>query len=429
MINKPQQKDVSSAISFSNNILGVPDLPIIPFIEGDGIGREISYHVRRIVDKAVAKSYGGNRKIEWKEVLAGERAYNEVGEWLPTTTMDAFKSYLVGIKGPLTTPVGEGIRSLNVALRQELDLYVCLRPVRWFEGVATPLLHPEKVRVTIFRENTEDIYAGIEWAAGTPELKKVLDFLQNEMGVAKIRFPESSSIGVKPVSIEGTERLVRAAIEYAIENKLPSVTLVHKGNIMKFTEGGFKKWGYAIAEREFADETFTENKFNRIKSEKGLDAAVAAYNDAINTGKIFIKDVIADAFLQNTLLKPEEYSVIATLNLNGDYISDQLAAMVGGIGIAPGANINYDTGHAIFEATHGTAPDIAGKNIANPCSMLLSAVMMLEYMGWSDAGTAITRALETMFKSGRATADLARFMRDGKSLSTSEFSEEVISQL
>ncbi len=429
MINKPQQKDVSSAISFSNNILGVPDLPIIPFIEGDGIGREISYHVRRIVDKAVAKSYGGNRKIEWKEVLAGERAYNEVGEWLPTTTMDAFKSYLVGIKGPLTTPIGEGIRSLNVALRQELDLYVCLRPVRWFEGVATPLLHPEKVRVTIFRENTEDIYAGIEWAAGTPELKKVLDFLQNEMGVAKIRFPESSSIGVKPVSIEGTERLVRAAIEYAIENKLPSVTLVHKGNIMKFTEGGFKKWGYAIAEREFADETFTENKFNRIKSEKGLDAAVAAYNDAINTGKIFIKDVIADAFLQNTLLKPEEYSVIATLNLNGDYISDQLAAMVGGIGIAPGANINYDTGHAIFEATHGTAPDIAGKNIANPCSMLLSAVMMLEYMGWSDAGTAITRALETMFKSGRATADLARFMRDGKSLSTSEFSEEVISQL
>lgn len=429
MINKPQQKDVSSAISFSNNILGVPDLPIIPFIEGDGIGREISYHVRRIVDKAVAKSYGGNRKIEWKEVLAGERAYNEVGEWLPTTTMDAFKSYLVGIKGPLTTPIGEGIRSLNVALRQELDLYVCLRPVRWFEGVDTPLLHPEKVRVTIFRENTEDIYAGIEWAAGTPELKKVLDFLQNEMGVAKIRFPESSSIGVKPVSIEGTERLVRAAIEYAIENKLPSVTLVHKGNIMKFTEGGFKKWGYAIAEREFADETFTENKFNRIKSEKGLDAAVAAYNDAINTGKIFIKDVIADAFLQNTLLKPEEYSVIATLNLNGDYISDQLAAMVGGIGIAPGANINYDTGHAIFEATHGTAPDIAGKNIANPCSMLLSAVMMLEYMGWSDAGTAITRALETMFKSGRATADLARFMRDGKSLSTSEFSEEVISQL
>ena len=429
MINKPQQKDVSSAISFSNNILGVPDLPIIPFIEGDGIGREISYHVRRIVDKAVAKSYGGNRKIEWKEVLAGERAYNEVGEWLPTTTMDAFKSYLVGIKGPLTTPIGEGIRSLNVALRQELDLYVCLRPVRWFEGVDTALLHPEKVRVTIFRENTEDIYAGIEWAAGTPELKKVLDFLQNEMGVAKIRFPESSSIGVKPVSIEGTERLVRAAIEYAIENKLPSVTLVHKGNIMKFTEGGFKKWGYAIAEREFADETFTENKFNRIKSEKGLDAAVAAYNDAINTGKIFIKDVIADAFLQNTLLKPEEYSVIATLNLNGDYISDQLAAMVGGIGIAPGANINYDTGHAIFEATHGTAPDIAGKNIANPCSMLLSAVMMLEYMGWSDAGTAITRALETMFKSGRATADLARFMRDGKSLSTSEFSEEVISQL
>lgn len=406
--------------------LFVPDNPVIPFIEGDGIGKEITSSVKRIIDKAVEKAFGGEKKIEWLEVLAGEKAYNEVGSWLPQETMDAFREYLVGIKGPLTTPVGEGIRSLNVALRQELDLYVCLRPVRWFKGVVTPLLEPEKVNVTIFRENTEDIYAGIEWAAGTPELQKVLKFLKEEMGVAKIRFPETTSIGVKPVSVEGTERLVRAAIQHAIEHKLPSVTLVHKGNIMKFTEGGFKKWGYALAEREFPNETFTENKFNKIKTENGLEAAVSAYNEAVESGKVFIKDVIADAFLQNTLLKPEEYSVIATLNLNGDYISDQLAAMVGGIGIAPGANINYDTGHAIFEATHGTAPDIAGKNLANPCSMLLSGVMMLEYMGWNKAGELITSSLESLFEKGIATSDLARFMKNGQAKSTSEFSEEVI---
>lgn len=416
-------------ITFNNGNLSVPKYPVIPYIEGDGIGIDITKHVRSILDKSIEISYGGERKIQWLELLAGEKAFNAVGEWLPCATMESFRKYVVGIKGPLTTPVGEGIRSLNVALRQELDLYVCLRPVRWFEGVSTPLLHPEKVHVTIFRENTEDIYAGIEWAAGTPELKKVLTFLQNEMGVAKIRFPESSSIGVKPVSVEGTERLVRAAILYAINNNLPSVTLVHKGNIMKYTEGGFKKWGYSLAEREFANETFTDNKFNKIKDEKGLEAAVAAYNSAINTGKVFIKDVIADAFLQNTLLKPEEYSVIATLNLNGDYISDQLAAMVGGIGIAPGANINYSTGHAIFEATHGTAPDIAGQNIANPCSMLLSAVMMLEYIGWSEAANRITNSLEELFKIGHATHDLARFMANGKSLSTSAFAEEVISLL
>lgn len=404
----------------------VPENPVIPFIEGDGIGKEITSSVKKIIDKAVEKTYNSSRKIEWKEVLAGEKAYNKQGSWLPTETMDAFRKYLVGIKGPLTTPVGEGIRSLNVALRQELDLYVCLRPVRWFKGVSTPLLHPEKVHVTIFRENTEDIYAGIEWNAGTPELEKVLKFLKEEMGVAKIRFPESTSIGVKPVSVEGTERLVRSAIEYAILHKLPSVTLVHKGNIMKFTEGGFKKWGYELAEREFPDETFTENKFNKIKSEKGLEEAVNAYNEAISSGKVFIKDVIADAFLQNTLLKPEEYSVIATLNLNGDYISDQMAAMVGGIGIAPGANINYITGHAIFEATHGTAPDIAGKNKANPCSMLLSGVMMLEYMGWNEAGDLITQSLEKLFEQGIATGDLARFMKNGTTKSTSEFSEEII---
>src|SRR5690554_1583172 len=402
------------------------DNPVIPYIEGDGIGKEITPFVKKIIDAAVEKSYGNKRKIEWIEVLAGEKAFNEIGTWLPDETIEAFRVNKIGIKGPLTTPVGEGIRSLNVALRQELDLYVCLRPVRWFKGVSTPLLHPDKVNVTIFRENTEDIYAGIEWAAGTPEAKKVLNFLQNDMGVKNIRFPESSSFGVKPVSREGTERLVRSAIEYALENRLPSVTLVHKGNIMKFTEGGFKKWGYDLAEREFPDQTFTEHRFNQIKVEKGLEKAVEMYNEAIDSGRVFIKDVIADAFLQNTLLKPEEYTVVATLNLNGDYISDQLAAMVGGIGIAPGANINYNTGHAIFEATHGTAPDIAGQNKANPCSMLLSAVMMLEYMKWNKAADLITNALESSFKNGIATHDLARFMKESKSLSTTEFSEQLI---
>ena len=411
-----------------NNLI-VPNNPIIPFIEGDGIGKEIWRSVKQVLDKAVRTAYGESKKIEWKEVLAGEKAHIKTGSWLPEETVQAFRDYLVGIKGPLTTPVGEGIRSLNVALRQELDLFVCLRPVRWFKGVATPLLEPEKVSITIFRENTEDIYAGIEWNAGTPEVKKVLDFLKNEMGVTNIRFPETTSIGIKPVSSEGTERLVRAAIEYAIEHKLPSVTLVHKGNIMKYTEGGFKKWGYALAEREFPDQVYTNNTFVRIKNAQGLAAAVKSYKEAEENGKIFIKDVIADAFLQNTLLKPEEYSVIATLNLNGDYISDQLAAMVGGIGIAPGANINYKTGHAIFEATHGTAPDIAGQNKANPCSMLLSAVMMLEYMKWNEAADLITKALENMFKDGIATHDLARFMPNGQSLTTTEFSEQLIHNL
>lgn len=412
-----------------NDQLVVPDRPTIPFIEGDGIGKEITPHVRRIIDAAVKQSYDGKREIVWQEVLAGEKAFNKLGTWLPSETLDAFRTHLVGIKGPLTTPVGEGIRSLNVALRQELDLYVCLRPVRWFKGVSTPLLHPDKVKVTIFRENTEDIYAGIEWAAGTPEVKKVMTFLKEEMGVDKIRFPETTSLGVKPVSVEGTERLVRAAIQYAVDHQLPSVTLVHKGNIMKFTEGGFKKWGYALAEREFPDQTFTEHTFNRIKEERGLEAAVDAYNRAVASGKVFIKDVIADAFLQNTLLKPEEYSVIATLNLNGDYISDQLAAMVGGIGIAPGANINYQTGHAIFEATHGTAPDIVGTNKANPCSMLLSGVMMLEYLGWNEAGGRITASLENLFGQAYGTSDLARFMDGGKELTTSDFSSKIIENL
>ena len=420
---------IGQKIEKKDNNLIVPNNPIVPFIEGDGIGKEIWAAVKQVVDKALETAYGDKRKIDWMEVLAGEKAHIKTGQWLPEETVQAFRDYLVGIKGPLTTPVGEGIRSLNVALRQELDLFVCLRPVRWFKGVATPLLQPDKVNITIFRENTEDIYAGIEWNAGTPEVRKVLDFLKNEMGVAKIRFPETTSIGIKPVSREGTERLVRAAIEYAIEHKLPSVTLVHKGNIMKYTEGGFKKWGYDLAEREFSGQVYTNNTFIRIKDAQGLTAAVKSYKEAEEKGMVFIKDVIADAFLQNTLLKPEEYSVIATLNLNGDYISDQLAAMVGGIGIAPGANINYNTGHAIFEATHGTAPDIAGQNKANPCSMLLSAVMMLDYMNWNEAANLITKALENMFKKGIATHDLARFMPDGQSLTTSQFSEQLIHNL
>ena len=383
--------------------LSVPDIPTVPFITGDGVGEEITPAMRAIVNAAVDSSYGGRRRIEWLEVLAGERAYHSVGSWLPDETMDAFKEYLIGIKGPLTTPVGGGIRSLNVALRQTLDLYVCLRPGRWFVGVHSPLQAPETVNMTIFRENTEDIYAGIEWEAGTPEAEKLYRFLRDEMGVTKVRFPETSSFGVKPVSKEGTERLVRAACQYALDHHLPSVTLVHKGNIMKFTEGGFKKWGYELAQREFGD--------------------------ALAEGRLVVKDCIADAFLQNTLLMPEEYSVVATLNLNGDYISDQLAAMVGGIGIAPGANINYVSGHAIFEATHGTAPNIAGQDIVNPCSLILSAVMMLEYMGWQEAADRITMALEHSFGDARATADLARFMPGGKSLSTSAFTREIIERI
>ncbi|GHV07570.1 isocitrate dehydrogenase [NADP] [Bacteroidia bacterium] len=375
----------------------IPDCLTIPFIEGDGVGREITPVSQLVVNQAVKTAYRGKRSIEWKEVLAGEKAFNACGSWLPEETLDTFREYLIGIKGPLTTPIGEGIRSLNVALRQTLDLYVCLRPVRWFKGVVSPVKEPQKVDMVIFRENTEDIYAGIEWQQGTPEAKKVLDFLQKEMGVKKIRFPETSSFGIKPVSIEGTERLVRSAIEYALQNNLSKVTLVHKGNIMKFTEGGFKKWGYALAEREFAKE--------------------------LSEGKIVINDVIADAFLQNTLLTPEKYSVIATLNLNGDYISDQLAAMVGGIGIAPGANINYQSGHAIFEATHGTAPDIAGKNIVNPSSLILSSVMLLEYIGWKEAAALITQVMEKAFLNGEATNDLARFMPNGKPLGTIQFGE------
>lgn len=416
-------------ITIKNGKLQVPDSPVIPFIEGDGIGVDIWPATRRIVDAAVARCYGGKRRIEWKEVLAGEKAFKQTGNWLPEETLEVFREYLVGIKGPLTTPIGGGIRSLNVALRQELDLYVCQRPTRYFQGVVTPLKRPQDVDMVIFRENTEDIYAGIEWQTGTPEAKKILDFLVNEMGVQKIRFPETSSFGIKPISKEGTERLVRAAIRYAIDHKLPSVTLVHKGNIMKFTEGSFKNWGYELAQREFGEQTFTWAEWERIKKAEGEEAANAAQTAAVEAGKVIVKDAIADAFLQWTLLKPREFSVIATPNLNGDYISDQLAAMVGGIGIAPGANINYMTGHAIFEATHGTAPIHAGKNKANPCSLLLSAVMMLQYMGWNEAGEAIVSAMESAFGEGKATYDLVRFMDGGTKLSTSEFADLLISRI
>lgn len=409
--------------------LVVPSCVTIPFIEGDGVGAELTPACQKIVNEAVKLAYKGERSIEWMEVLAGEKAYKQTGEWLPEATMEAFREYLIGIKGPLTTPVGGGIRSLNVALRQTLDLYVCLRPVRWFKGVVSPLKDPQKVDMHIFRENTEDIYAGIEWEQGTPEAQKFYAFLRDEMGVKKVRFPETSSFGVKPVSVEGTQRLVRAAIEYALQHHLPSVTLVHKGNIMKYTEGGFKRWGYEVAEKEFAEQTFTMNYYQQLKKELGEESAKAALAEASNKGKLIVKDCIADAFLQNTLLNPEDYSVIATLNLNGDYVSDQLAAMVGGIGIVPGANINYHTGHAIFEATHGTAPDIAGKNMANPCSLLLSSVMMLEYMGWNEAAALIVAALEESFAAGEATVDLARFMPDGTPLGTEEFAQRIVERL
>jgi len=416
-------------ISFRNGKLNVPDHPVIPFIEGDGTGPDIWKSSVRVFDAAVHRAYAGKRKIHWKEVLAGEKAFTQTGQWLPQETLDIINEYIVAIKGPLTTPVGGGIRSLNVALRQILDLYVCLRPVRYFKGVPSPVKRPETTDMVIFRENSEDIYAGIEWMEGTPEVEKIIAFLIREMGVKKIRFPKSSSIGIKPVSKEGTERLVRAAMNYAIIHKKPSVTLVHKGNIMKFTEGQFKKWGYELAEREFGDKVFTWTQFDLIKAEQGEEAADTAQKNAVSLGKIVIKDVIADAFLQQILTRPAEYSVIATLNLNGDYISDALAAIVGGIGIAPGANINYDTGHAVFEATHGTAPKYAGKDMVNPGSLILSGGMMFEYLGWKEASDLINKGLEGAILRKRVTYDFERQMEGAIRLKCSEFGSELISQM
>ena len=416
-------------IVFSNGKLQVPDFPVIPFIIGDGTGPDIWNASVRVFDAAVEKAYHGTRKIMWKEVLAGEKAFSTTGNWLPDETLDAFKEYLVGIKGPLTTPVGGGIRSLNVALRQILDLYVCLRPVRWFQGVPSPVKRPDKVDMHIFRENTEDIYAGIEYMHGTPEVQKVISFLVNEMGVSKIRFPETSSIGIKPVSLDGTERLVRAAIEYTISHNLPSLTIVHKGNIMKFTEGAFKQWGYALVEREYGDKTFTWVQYDRISAEQGRAAADEAQNKAVAEGKIIVKDVIADAFLQQILLRPDEYSVIATLNLNGDYISDALAAMVGGIGIAPGANINYQNGYAIFEATHGTAPKYADLDQVNPGSVILSGALMFEYLGWNEAASLIYKSMEKTIANKTVTYDFHRLMEGATKLKTSEFGTAIISNM
>lgn len=416
-------------ITVDNGVLNVPNNPVIPFIEGDGIGPDIWASASRVLDAAVEKAYNGERKIEWKEVLAGEKAFNQTGEWLPQETLDVIKEYIIAIKGPLTTPIGGGIRSLNVALRQELDLFTCLRPVRYFNGVPSPVKRPEDTDMVIFRENTEDIYAGIEWAKGTPEVEKVINFLQNEMGVKKIRFPETSGIGIKAVSAQGTKRLVRAAVQYAIDNNRKSVTLVHKGNIMKFTEGAFKNWGYEVAEEEFGDKVFTWAQYDRIVETEGKDAANKAQADAEAAGKIIIKDAIADIFLQQILTRPREFEVVATMNLNGDFISDALAAQVGGIGIAPGANINYETGHAIFEATHGTAPKYAGLDKVNPSSVILSGVLMLEHLGWNEAANLITNSVEKTIASKVVTYDFARLMDGATEVKCSEFGDELIKNM
>jgi isocitrate dehydrogenase len=406
--------------------LKVPNNPIIPFIEGDGIGPDIWAASVRVFDAAVEKAFKGKKKIEWMEVLTGEKAFNQTGEWMPAATLTAIREHLVAIKGPLTTPVGGGIRSLNVALRQELDLYACVRPVRYFDGVPSPVKQPGLVDMCIFRENTEDIYAGIEFMHGTEEATRIKKFLISKMGVKNIRFPKTSSIGIKPVSLEGSERLIRSAIEFAIIQKKPSVTLVHKGNIMKFTEGAFKTWGYELAEREFGDKVYTWAQYDRTKAANGEAAANAEQTAELAAGKILIKDSIADAFLQQILLRPAEYSVIATLNLNGDYISDALAAIVGGIGIAPGANINYKNGCAIFEATHGTAPKYAGLDKVNPSSVILSGVMMLEYMGWDAAAKLIIKGLEGAINSKNVTYDFARLMDGANEVKCSEFANQII---
>jgi isocitrate dehydrogenase len=418
-------------ITVKNGKLSVPDNPIVPFIEGDGTGPDIWRAAVRVMDAAVAKSYGGKRRIRWMEVYAGEKANQLFQTWLPDETVAACREYLVSIKGPLTTPVGGGIRSLNVALRQMLDLYVCLRPVRWFKGVPSPVKHPEKVDMVIFRENTEDIYAGIEFEAGTPDNKKFLEMFRQAFpkAYAKIRFPESSGIGIKPVSKDGSERLIRAAIEYAVTNKCKSVTLVHKGNIQKFTEGAFRNWGYELAEREFAAQTYTWEQWERTKAAKGEKAAAAEMEEARKAGRVIIKDAIADITLQQVLTRPDEFEVIATLNLNGDYLSDALAAQVGGIGIAPGGNVNYLTGHAVFEATHGTAPKYANLDKVNPGSLILSGEMMFRYMGWTEAADAIIAAMDRTIAQKIVTYDFARLMEGATEVSTSAFGDALIRNL
>ncbi len=411
--------------------LRVPDRPIIPFIEGDGTGRDIWRAAVRVFDAAVEKAYGSRRQIAWMEVYAGGKAHEQSGDWLPDETVEAFREFLVGIKGPLTTPIGGGIRSLNVALRQMLDLYVCLRPVRWFEGVPSPVKHPEKVDMVIFRENTEDIYAGIEFESGTDDVKKVLGFLKESFPKAysKVRFPDTTAMGFKPVSAEGSERLVRAAIDYALANGRKSVTFVHKGNIMKFTEGAFRNWGYALAEREFGDRVYTWEQWERTKKDKSEDAANAEQKAALGSGKILVKDAIADIALQQILTRPTEFDVIATLNLNGDYLSDALAAQVGGIGIAPGGNINYLTGHAIFEATHGTAPKYADQDKVNPGSVVLSGELMLRHLGWPEAADLVIKGIDGAIRARTVTYDFARLMEGATLVKTSEFGDAVITHM
>jgi isocitrate dehydrogenase len=418
-------------ITISGGRLVVPDRPIIPFIEGDGTGPDIWRASVRVLDAAVAKAYGGRRQIRWMEVYAGEKSYGLLNTWLPDETVQAFRDYLVGIKGPLTTPIGGGIRSLNVTLRQMLDLYVCLRPVRWFEGVPSPVKHPEKVNMVIFRENTEDVYAGIEFESGSDDVRKVLAFLKDNFPqmYKKIRFPDTTAIGIKPVSREGSERLVRAALEYAVANGRKSVTLVHKGNIMKFTSGGFRNWGYALAEREFADRTYTWTQWERTKARQGEAAAQAEQAAATAAGKVVVKDAIADITLQQVLTRPEEFDVIATLNLNGDYLSDALAAQVGGIGIAPGGNINYATGHAVFEATHGTAPKYANLDRVNPGSVILSGEMMLRHIGWTEAADLVLKGMDGAIAHKTVTYDFARLMEGATEVKCSAFGDAVIASM
>ena len=428
---KPVVPAGGAKITLDAGRLRVPDRPVVPFIEGDGTGPDIWRASVRVLDAAVAKAYGGRRSIAWAEVYAGQKAYDQFQTWLPDETVDAFREYLVGIKGPLTTPIGGGIRSLNVALRQLLDLYVCLRPVRWFTGVPSPVKHPEKVDMVIFRENTEDIYAGIEFEAGSEEAKKTLEFLKAGFPqmYRKIRFPETTGVGFKPVSRDGSERLVRAAIEYALANHRKSLTLVHKGNIMKFTEGAFRNWGYALAEREFGDRAYTWEQWERTKRASGEAAANAEQKDALAAGKLLVKDAIADITLQQVLTRPEEFDVIATMNLNGDYLSDALAAQVGGIGIAPGGNINYVTGHAVFEATHGTAPKYAGQDKVNPGSVILSGEMMFRHLGWAEAADLILHGMEGAIASRRVTYDFHRLMDNATLLRCSEFADAVIESM